>query len=124
VISFARPGSTLRDTPALDSLVAQPSLREFDRAEIAAPAALIEPIRFAMDRRLLVGLEARAGEPRDRESAKQPPMTSTSPTNILREVFGYRAFRGAQADIVTHVTDGGDALVLMPPSHAIARARA
>jgi len=114
VISFARPGSTLRDTPALDSLVAQPSLREFDRAEIAAPAALIEPIRFAMDRRLLVGLEARAGEPRDRESAKQPPMTSTSPTNILREVFGYRAFRGAQADIVTHVTDGGDALVLMP----------
>jgi len=114
VISFARPGSTLRDTPALDSLVAQPSLREFDRAEIAAPAALIEPTHFAMDRRLVVGLEARAGEPRDRESAKQPPMTSTSPTNILREVFGYRAFRGAQADIVTHVTDGGDALVLMP----------
>jgi len=29
-------------------------------------------------------------------------------------VFGYSAFRGAQADIVDHVTAGGDALVLMP----------
>jgi ATP-dependent DNA helicase RecQ len=33
---------------------------------------------------------------------------------ILRDVFGYAAFRGAQQAIVDHVTDGGDALVLMP----------
>jgi len=33
---------------------------------------------------------------------------------ILREVFGYSAFRGPQADIVAHVCAGGDALVLMP----------
>jgi ATP-dependent DNA helicase RecQ len=33
---------------------------------------------------------------------------------VLREVFGHRAFRGAQADIVAHVVAGGDALVLMP----------
>ncbi|GAA4424694.1 DNA helicase RecQ [Acidovorax lacteus] len=33
---------------------------------------------------------------------------------VLHEVFGYTAFRGAQADIVTHVSDGGDAVVLMP----------
>ena len=32
----------------------------------------------------------------------------------LREVFGYTAFRDAQAQIVEHVTSGGDALVLMP----------
>ena len=32
----------------------------------------------------------------------------------LREVFGYAAFRGAQAEIVAHVGAGGDALVLMP----------
>jgi ATP-dependent DNA helicase RecQ len=32
----------------------------------------------------------------------------------LRDVFGYDAFRGAQQAIVKHVTDGGDALVLMP----------
>ncbi|MDN3918844.1 DNA helicase RecQ [Roseateles violae] len=36
------------------------------------------------------------------------------PARILQEVFGYSAFRGAQADIVDHVTAGGDALVLMP----------
>ncbi|MDN3543035.1 MAG: DNA helicase RecQ [Roseateles asaccharophilus] len=37
-----------------------------------------------------------------------------APQQILQEVFGYSAFRGAQADIVQHVTAGGDALVLMP----------
>jgi ATP-dependent DNA helicase RecQ len=34
--------------------------------------------------------------------------------DVLREVFGYDAFRGPQADIVGHVSAGGDALVLMP----------
>ncbi|CAN1485726.1 RecQ Superfamily II DNA helicase [Burkholderiaceae bacterium] len=34
--------------------------------------------------------------------------------DVLREVFGYDAFRGPQADIVCHVSAGGDALVLMP----------
>jgi ATP-dependent DNA helicase RecQ len=33
---------------------------------------------------------------------------------VLQSVFGYEAFRGPQAQIVTHVSDGGDALVLMP----------
>src|SRR5258706_4948546 len=33
---------------------------------------------------------------------------------ILKEVFGYSAFRGPQADIVDHVAGGGDCLVLMP----------
>jgi ATP-dependent DNA helicase RecQ len=32
----------------------------------------------------------------------------------LQTVFGYSAFRGQQADIVEHITQGGDALVLMP----------
>ena len=40
--------------------------------------------------------------------------TSSSPDAILQEVFGYAAFRGAQAEIVDHVIGGGDALVLMP----------
>ncbi len=35
-------------------------------------------------------------------------------TRILQDVFGYPEFRGQQADIVTHVAAGGDALVLMP----------
>ncbi|WP_457766835.1 DNA helicase RecQ [Cyanobium sp. ULC065] len=33
---------------------------------------------------------------------------------MLREVFGYEAFRGPQQAIVEHVIDGGSALVLMP----------
>ena len=39
---------------------------------------------------------------------------SPSPDTILHDVFGYSAFRGAQAEIVDHVIAGGDALVLMP----------
>ena len=39
---------------------------------------------------------------------------SSSPDTILQDVFGYSAFRGAQAEIVDHVIGGGDALVLMP----------
>ena len=38
----------------------------------------------------------------------------TNAVSILREVFGYQALRGPQADIIDHVTRGGDALVLMP----------
>jgi ATP-dependent DNA helicase RecQ len=33
---------------------------------------------------------------------------------VLQEVFGFDAFRGPQAQIVSHVSAGGDALVLMP----------
>ena len=33
---------------------------------------------------------------------------------VLREVFGYTEFRGAQAEIIDQVVTGGDALVLMP----------
>ncbi len=39
---------------------------------------------------------------------------SRDPRRILHDVFGYAAFRGAQAEIVDHVVRGGDALVLMP----------
>src|SRR2546430_3278915 len=34
--------------------------------------------------------------------------------SVLNSVFGLPAFRGAQEEIVKHVTDGGDCLVLMP----------
>ena len=34
--------------------------------------------------------------------------------SILSEVFGYESFRGPQRDIIEHVTNGQDALVLMP----------
>lgn len=38
----------------------------------------------------------------------------SSALNILNEVFGYPAFRGQQADIIEHLADGNDCLVLMP----------
>ncbi len=43
--------------------------------------------------------------------AAQP---ASAPLQVLGEVFGYSAFRGAQQAIVAHVVAGGDALVLMP----------
>jgi ATP-dependent DNA helicase RecQ len=41
------------------------------------------------------------------------PETET-PRAVLRRVFGFPAFRGLQEPAVEHVTNGGDALVLMP----------
>ena len=37
-----------------------------------------------------------------------------SALEILKDVFGYDAFRGRQAEIIAQVTGGGDCLVLMP----------
>lgn len=40
--------------------------------------------------------------------------TAKNALNVLRDVFGYPAFRGEQAEIIQHIEQGGDALVLMP----------
>ncbi|WP_413993602.1 DNA helicase RecQ [Labrys okinawensis] len=42
------------------------------------------------------------------------PATFKDPLAVLNDVFGYAAFRGEQEDVVRHVTDGGDAVVLFP----------
>jgi ATP-dependent DNA helicase RecQ len=42
------------------------------------------------------------------------PGTGARALDLLQTVFGYPAFRGQQGDIVEHVSNGGDALVLMP----------
>ena len=34
--------------------------------------------------------------------------------SILKNTFGYDEFRGFQSDVIEHVSEGGDALVLMP----------
>ena len=36
------------------------------------------------------------------------------PLAVLRDVFGHKSFRGQQADVVNHLVDGGDAVVLFP----------
>ena len=48
-----------------------------------------------------------------------PPRAGGTPVardalDVLRQVFGYDAFRGQQQDIIGHVAAGNDALVLMP----------
>jgi ATP-dependent DNA helicase RecQ len=43
-----------------------------------------------------------------------PERMSDAALAQLRHVFGFDAFRGEQAQIVDHIVDGGDALVLMP----------
>jgi ATP-dependent DNA helicase RecQ len=42
------------------------------------------------------------------------PGTARDALSVLNSVFGLSAFRGAQEDIVRHVTGGGNCLVLMP----------
>jgi ATP-dependent DNA helicase RecQ len=37
-----------------------------------------------------------------------------TPIEVLRRVFGYDSFREGQQEIIDHVVEGGDALVLMP----------
>lgn len=39
---------------------------------------------------------------------------ANTPAEILRTIFGYASFQGRQEEIITHVADGGDAVVLMP----------
>src|SRR5512147_1606968 len=41
-------------------------------------------------------------------------MNPRSARSILKDTFGYDEFRGFQAEVIEHVTNGGDALVLMP----------
>ena len=48
------------------------------------------------------------------DSFQSPAAPDDELLGILQQVFGYAAFRGAQQAIVEHVTEGGDALVLMP----------
>jgi len=52
--------------------------------------------------------------PPDRAASGSASATTADPAQVLRQVFGYGAFRGPQAEIVSHVVGGGSALVLMP----------
>ncbi len=53
-------------------------------------------------------------EPRSSTVSPSADSSSSLCESILHEVFGYEQFRGAQGDIIAHVTAGADALVLMP----------
>ena len=49
-----------------------------------------------------------------RTSPLTDPALDRGPEEILRRVFGYTSFRGAQRQVVAQILQGGDALVLMP----------
>ncbi|MBX9928324.1 MAG: DNA helicase RecQ [Gemmatimonadaceae bacterium] len=51
---------------------------------------------------------------RSRTLTAGPRVGADDALAILSSVFGYAAFRGEQAEVIAHVADGGDALVLMP----------
>lgn len=43
-----------------------------------------------------------------------PVPDALTPENVLKNVFGYDEFREGQGDVIHHVYNGGDALVLLP----------
>ena len=49
-----------------------------------------------------------------REPTRPSSSKFSSASDALQTVFGYDSFRGAQAEIIQQIVDGGDALVLMP----------
>ena len=53
----------------------------------------------------------------DGSQAARTPMTDSVATRarkVLKDVFGYEAFREPQEEVVEHVCEGGDAFVLLP----------
>src|SRR6185437_7020955 len=80
--------------------------RLFRRGELEATSVgWLTPLR--------VGTGASAGRTRP-----QRRMGGVAPAGaareLLRRTFGYPDFRAGQGEVVDHVVDGGDALVLMP----------
>ena len=57
--------------------------------------------------------EKEHGRPYD-ASARQETHAGADALSLLNSVFGLPGFRGAQEEIVRHVADGGNCLVLMP----------
>jgi ATP-dependent DNA helicase RecQ len=69
--------------------------------------------RWVTDDRRRPPVEVQVGKVRA-ETSPESDDVGLRAEKVLRDVFGYPAFRGEQKEIVTHVADGGDALVLMP----------
>ena len=47
-------------------------------------------------------------------STERPTTSGRDPEQVLHEVFGYESFRPLQGDVIREVSEGRDALVLMP----------
>jgi ATP-dependent DNA helicase RecQ len=84
--------------------------RRAARSSVASPARTADAPGDARD-------AAAHGDPAVARPVARPAHDTTtgrSPADVLREVWGYDAFRGEQAEIIDTVVRGDDALVLMP----------
>ncbi len=48
------------------------------------------------------------------EAQSQNSPNTPTPQSVLERVFGYASFRDGQEEVISHLCDGGDALVLLP----------
>lgn len=48
------------------------------------------------------------------EAQSQNSPDTPTPQSVLERVFGYASFRDGQEEVISHLCDGGDALVLLP----------
>jgi ATP-dependent DNA helicase RecQ len=95
-------------TVVLLAALAQPAL-----PATAAASSTVRAISVRPNRR---GTRTTGGRHPHRIACMSSPETDpavTDATDVLRRVFGYDSFRGAQREIIDHVVAGGDALVLM-----------
>ena len=53
-------------------------------------------------------------KPLDEEKSSSRPMPQQNPLEILQNVFGHEAFRPFQKDIIDHILNGQDALIVLP----------
>src|SRR5258706_1258558 len=113
----------MRMTLLIEAMAALQDGKNGDCANYRSPPPRALPLGEGAPARAIVGAKARARPvPYHRGFAAGVPLViplasaplPESADSILHDVFGYSAFRGAQAEIVSHVVDGGDALVLMP----------
>jgi len=90
---------------------------------VSATALIAEPplgIHQPGDRPRRLALASSCSDDRIRMSVPAGPAingksdVAANALSVLNHVFGLPGFRGAQQDIVRHVTDGGNCLVLMP----------
>ncbi|MCW5605320.1 MAG: DEAD/DEAH box helicase, partial [Burkholderiales bacterium] len=94
-----------------------PAHRDRRRApsEIAQSLAVRDPDVRRRERRHHDRIDdSPANFPPRRRVKPEAPGTDAEVLHLLQTVFGHPEFRGTQGEIVRHVANGGDALVLMP----------
>ncbi|MDR3388150.1 MAG: DEAD/DEAH box helicase, partial [Rudaea sp.] len=115
-------GAIIQVRSAAESIVSMAGITEFDCSqERSGRAGLLLPRSETQSGTR--GAPSLANAPSDNPFQMPVPAFAASPDagngatdalSVLNSVFGLPAFRGAQEQIVRHVTDGGNCLVLMP----------